>query len=57
LIYKETLAGVASQMEDFSWTTGSDTTISHIRKIGSGASGEVHQVFSLSLVDIDIDAR
>jgi hypothetical protein len=31
-------------MEDSSWTTGDDATVSHVAKIASGAYGEVHKV-------------
>jgi hypothetical protein len=30
---------------DYTWTTGNDSAISHIRVIDSGAGGEVHEVF------------
>jgi hypothetical protein len=32
---------------DDQWTAGGDPSIKHIRKIGFGACGEVHEVLSL----------
>jgi serine/threonine protein kinase len=30
----------------FAWTTGGDKTLSHIRELGAGGSGSVHEVNS-----------
>src|SRR5579859_1064751 len=35
-------------VDDYRWTTGGDSSLMHVRKIDAGASGEVHEVISLS---------
>jgi len=33
-----------SEMDDFSWITGEQPTLSHVKRIAAGSSGEVHSV-------------
>jgi len=33
-----------SEMDDFSWITGEEHTLSHVKRIAAGSSGEVHSV-------------
>jgi len=35
---------LSSLMNDYGWTTGNDPNLVHVRKIDSGAYGDVHQV-------------
>jgi len=39
---------------DYSWTTDNDTEFSHVRLIDFGSSGEVHEVYPLSSLDLTI---
>lgn len=36
-------AAVVAEENIYAWTTDNDPSLSHVRKIDSGASGEVHE--------------
>lgn len=44
-------------LSDYTWTTGNDAALSHIRIIDRGASGEVHEVALRSKETVNLKLR